>query len=133
MHVYKDRLGTRMKDEAIVALVSDRSYAKRSFQSEIVARWKRLIPADQFALFFLDELVADPKALRARVISFVGGDPDKPSADLPPDFNRKEGKSSLPLSEQLGHMLAERLSDELKACADMFGGPAEDWPKRYGL
>lgn len=133
MHVYKDRLGERMKDEAIVKLLDERSYAKRSFQSEIVARWKRLVPADRFALFFLDDLVADPVSLRTRVIAFLGGDPDKPSGDLPADFNRKQGKSSLPLSERLAHMLAERLSDELKACADLFGGPAAAWPGRYGL
>jgi hypothetical protein len=34
---------------------------------------------------------------------------------------------------RLQAMVAERLADEIRACAAALGGPAEAWPARYGL
>ncbi len=133
MHVNKERLDAGMREKTVAGLLSKSNYQKRSYQSAIFARWKRFVPADRLALFFFDDLVADPAGLRRRIISFIGGDPEKSSGDLPADFNRKALKSSIPMPDSLKHLVAARLAGELKACAAAFGGPAEAWPQLYGL
>jgi Sulfotransferase family len=133
MHVYKERLGGEIDEKAVVDLLSETSYRKRSFQSGIVKRWKGLVAPDRFSLYFFDDLVGDSAGLRRRIVSFLGGDPDKPSGELPPDFNRKAGKSSVPMPEPLKRVISERLAGELRDCAAAFGGPAKAWPALYGL
>jgi len=133
MHVYKERLDAGMREKTVARLLSKSNYQKRSYQSEIFARWKRFVPADRLALYFFDDLVANPAELRRQIISFLGGDPDKPSGDLPPDFNRKDRKSSAPMPESIKQLVAARLAGELRACAAAFGGPADAWPRLYGL
>ena len=133
MHVYKERIDAGMGEKTVAKLLSKSNYQKRSYQSVIFARWKRFVPADHLALYFFDDLVADPAGLRRRIISFLGGAPDKPSGDLPPDFNRKDSKSPAPMPDPMKHLVAARLAGELRACAAAFGGPAEAWPRLYGL
>ncbi len=54
-----------------------------------VARWRDAGRADMFGLFFFDDLRTDAIGLRRNVLSFLGGDPNKPSGALAAGFNRK--------------------------------------------
>jgi hypothetical protein len=47
--------------------------------------------------------------------------------------NRKAREEKLPLSERVRSVLVEHFSDELGACARLFGGHAEAWAARYGV
>jgi Sulfotransferase family len=105
----------------------------RSFPSEIVTRWRRQLPVEQFALYFFDDLKRDSTTLRARVITFLGGDPHKKSGELPPGYNPKAQKQKLNFSESARRHVAEFFESELKRCATELGGPAADWPNRYGF
>jgi len=96
------------------------------------ARWQR-VSADRFGLFFFDDLKSDATGLRRRIIAFLGGDPDKPSGALSPDFNRKSRDPKVPMSDEVRDHLIALLGDQVRAAAAEFGGPAEEWPKRYGL
>jgi hypothetical protein len=109
------------------------SHANRSYQTQIVTRWRQLVPAKDFGLFLFDDLVADAAGFRRRVLSFLGGDPDKPSGDLPPGFNRKSSRLKRPLSAAFRQLLAQWMADELRESAREFGGSATAWPKKYGL
>ncbi|MCP4383823.1 MAG: sulfotransferase [Hyphomicrobiales bacterium] len=133
MHVHKERLAGRLNTAKVVALLDEGRYRKRSFQSEIVARWKRFVSPDRIVLLLFDDLAVDAANLRRRVVSLLGGDPDKPSGSLPPDFNRKMGKSSVPMPEDLRRMVAARLAGEIHACAEAFGGAAKNWPAANGV
>ena len=101
--------------------------------SENVARWRRFTPENQFRLFYFDDLKTDAADLRARIINFIGGDPDKPSGPLPPNFNRKGSHAKVEMSDEVKELLIDVFADELRASAVEFGGIAEEWPKRYGL
>lgn len=101
--------------------------------SENVGRWRRITPESQFRLYFFDELKADPADLRARIITFLGGDPSKPSGPLPANFNRKSSHAKVEMSDQVKDLLIGIFADELRASAVEFGGIAKEWPKRYGL
>ncbi len=133
MHVHKTRLNGDLSDDEVVALLDVKRYRLRSLQSEIVARWRGIVPPERFALFLFDELAVDPVGFRRRAIALLGGDPDKASGDLPPGFNRKKGKSSVAMPENLRRLVAARLANEIHACAEAFGGAAKTWPAQNGV
>lgn len=108
-------------------------FRARSYPSEIVRRWRRQVSPDRFAVYFFDDLKRDPVRLRASIITSLGGDPNQSSGELPPDYNAKARKEKLTLAESTRKHLADFFKDELRACATELGGPAADWPNRYGF
>jgi Sulfotransferase family len=104
----------------------------RSHPSVIVARWRRHVAPERFGLFFFDDLKNQPVELRRSIIAFLGGDPDRAHNRLRPKDNRNPGKKP-PLSKEVQIHLAKFFARELRACAAELGGPAAEWPARYGL
>lgn len=98
-----------------------------------VHRWREASGDDRFGLFFFDDLKTDAAGLRHRIITFLGGDPAKPSGALSPDFNRKSRDPKVVMSQQVRDHLISVLGEEVKLAASEFGGPAAAWPKKYGL
>ena len=103
-----------------------------SHPSKIVARWKRYVHPELFRVYFFDDLRKNPAGLRRFVLSFLGADPEKPSGRLRADYN-SEAKEKLRLTDKVRSHVAEFFKEELKACAAELGGPATDWPARYGF
>jgi sulfotransferase family protein len=104
-----------------------------SYPSKIVARWRRHVPPDLFRLYFFDDLERSPAELRRVIFHFLGADPDKPSGRIRPDDNRDAGRQKLRLTDRVRSRLAHFFKDELLACARELGGPASQWPARYGF
>jgi hypothetical protein len=105
----------------------------RSYPSKIVARWRRYVSADRFRVFFFDDLTRDPAGLRDAIIGFLGGDAAKGSGPLAADHNTKAKQERLVLGEKVRAHMARFFEQELIASAAELGGPAADWPRRYGL
>jgi hypothetical protein len=105
----------------------------RSYPSKIVARWQRHVRPDLFHIYFFDDLERDPAGLRRSILSFLGADPRKPSGRLSPGYNTQAGTEKLPLTDKVRSALAQFFEEELKACAAELGGPAKQWPARYGF
>src|SRR5881296_599606 len=105
----------------------------RSYPSAVVMRWKRYVHPDRFRIYFFDDLQRDPTELRRSIFDFLGADPDKPCDRLKADYNTWAGMEKLPLTNQVRSHLAHFFKKELKACAARLGGPAKEWPARYGL
>jgi hypothetical protein len=105
----------------------------RSYPSAVVARWKRHVRPEQFRVYFFDDLRSNPAELRRSILRFLGADPDKPSTRLTADYNSWTMMEKLPLSTEVRAHLAKFFKKELKACAARLGGPARDWPARYGF
>lgn len=103
-----------------------------SHPSKIVARWKRYVHLELLRVYFFDDLQKNPAGLRRFVLSFLGADPEKPSGRLRADYN-SEAKEKLQLTDKVRSHVAEFFKEELKACAAELGGPATDWPARYGF
>jgi hypothetical protein len=106
---------------------------RRSYPSRVLQRWRQHAPQAQFRYFFFDDLSSNPDATRAAILRYLGADPEKSSGDLSADYNRKANTQKLALPESIKAVLVEHFKDELRACADLFGGPAREWPERYGL
>ena len=105
----------------------------RSYPSAVVARWKRYVDPEQFRVYFFDDLQRNPAELRRSILRFLGADPDKPSGRLNADYNSWTRMEKLPLTNKVRSHLARYFKKELKTCAARLGGPARDWPARYGF
>jgi hypothetical protein len=105
----------------------------RSYPSVVVARWKRHVHSEQFHVYFFDDLQSNPIGLRRSILRFLGADPDKPSGRLTPDYNSWTQMERLQLTNEVRSHLAQFFKKELKTCAARLGGPARDWPARYGF
>jgi hypothetical protein len=105
----------------------------RSHPSKIVARWRRYVDPALFRIYFFDDLKRDPAALRRSILEFLGGDPAQSSGELPADYNSKARLEKLELTGNVRGRMAEFFKGELKACARELGGPALEWPARYGF
>jgi hypothetical protein len=105
----------------------------RSYPSAVVARWKRYVHSERFRVYFFDDLQRNPSELRRSILYFLGADPDKPGRRVTPDYNSWAGMEKLPLTDQVRSHLAQFFKKELKTCAARLGGPARDWPARYGF
>src|SRR5690606_22158077 len=69
MHMRRGTVERGLDARMVNRLLRERFVAARSYPSEIVARWRRHVPQDRFALYLFDELVADADGLRARVLT----------------------------------------------------------------
>ena len=105
----------------------------RSYPSAIVARWKRYVHPDQFRIYFFDDLQRNPAELRRSILHFLGADPDKPSRRVTADYNSWARMEKLLLTDKVRSHVARFFKKELKTCARRLGGPARDWPARYGF
>jgi len=105
----------------------------RSHPSKIVKRWRRYVRPDLFRIYFFDDLKENAAELRHTILSFLGANPDKPSGPLKPDYNGQGGKEKLPLTDKVRECVAQFFEEELKDCAAELGGPAKQWPAKYGL
>ena len=104
-----------------------------SYPSRVVARWKRYVHPDLFRTYFFDDLERDPAELRRSILDFLGADPNKQGGRLKADYNSDRGKKKLRLSEKVRSHVAQFFKEELKLCAAELGGPARNWPGRYGF
>ncbi|PYK11968.1 MAG: hypothetical protein DME65_05585 [Verrucomicrobia bacterium] len=105
----------------------------RSHPSKIVARWKRYVRPDLFRVYFFDDLEKNPAELRRSLLLFLGADPNKACGRLKPDENLDARSDKLRFTDKVRSRVARFFEQELKACAAELGGPAKQWPTRYGF
>jgi hypothetical protein len=119
--------------EEVIRNLRSPGVSSRSYPSKIVARWRRHVHPDLFRLYFFDDLERSPTELRRSILHFLGADRNKPSGGLRADHNSSAGKEKLPLTDKVRSQVAQFFKDELRACARELGGPAREWPARYGF
>jgi len=110
-----------------------RGLLRRSYPSAVVARWKGHVHPDRFRVYFFDDLQRNPAELRRSIISFLGADPDRATGRMPTEHNSWAKMEKLLLTDKVRSHLAQFFKKELKTCAARLGGPARNWPARYGF
>lgn len=111
--------------------LASRTARGRSFPSEIHARWSDVFGPERIHVDFLDHVASDPAGVRRRLLAFLGvpasGEPDPERLR----FNRKSDYPKRPMTAAAERVLVACFRDELRRCAERFGGPAEVWLDRY--
>jgi hypothetical protein len=115
----------------MMSFLRDERVASRSHPSRIFARWSDQIPAERIFVGFFDQLASEPDVLRADVLRFLGV--GSSASGIEAGFDRKRDQLRVRCPPEMQRRLADWFSDELHACAATFGGPAIEWPLRYGL
>jgi hypothetical protein len=105
----------------------------RSHPSKIVARWKRYVRPDLLRVYFFDDLEKNPAELRRSILLFLGADPNMPKGGFKADDNQDARREKLRFTDKVRSRVAQFFEQELKACAAELGGPAKQWPARYGF
>jgi len=105
----------------------------RSYPSAVVARWRRYVRPEKFCVCFFDDLQSNPAELRRSILRFLNANADKAGSRLAADYNSWATMEKLPLTNKIRSHLAKFFENELKTCAARLGGPAKDWPARYGF
>ena len=108
--------------------------SKRSFATVIYQNWCRHFDASQIGIVFFDDIVNSPGVARQSVLEFFDlQDSGSPAVKVASDFNRKAENPKRPMSDEMRAFLVDAFRQEMLQCAKMFGGPAEQWPGRYGI
>jgi len=109
------------------------SLLPHSRATQTLENWKAAAPSLLFRHFLFDDIAREPERTRREILEFLNADPGKPSAHLPPGYNRKAGRTPLAMPVAIRDVLRDRLAGEVRACASLLGGSARDWPALYGL
>lgn len=117
----------------VAGILAEEAAEARSDPVRIAERWRRHISDDRFLLTFFDDLKADSDAVRTRIAQFLGIDPGLFPASVPANWDSKADMRRLSLSPFMRERLSVHFADVLRACAATFGGPAANWPAKYGL
>lgn len=106
---------------------------KEAFATSTLRRWQENAPTLQLRHFLFDDVIDHPAAVRRDILAFLGADPRRRSGRIPVHFNRKASQEKMELTEGIERMLVAEMADEVRTCAEVFGGAAKNWPARYGL
>lgn len=115
--------------ETMIETLKRHHFAQVSFPSDAFIRWSSIFPT---RYFFLEDVATDPEKLRSEIFAYFGATLDPPLT-LPASYNDKAGRRRVPMTEPLRTALIDHFGQELLRCAEMFGGPANAWPKNYGI
>lgn len=104
---------------------------EQSDYASILQRWRAVFPAEQMLVACFDEIVADPKALLARICRFLGigdipGPPD--AADTATKVNASFVK---PMPAVLQSMLIAHYAPMISRLAETEGGYVRRWLSSY--
>jgi hypothetical protein len=114
-------------------LENNPSFMRTSFPSAVVKAWREAAPDLSLRTFLLDDIREKPNEVRREILLYLGADPEKQSGDLGAGHNKKASSQKLDLKPAIRAQLIDLFADEIRACANLFGGQAKTWPERYGL
>lgn len=126
MRLRRGDLKGRADATAVRRFAAREGVMQRSRQSVAVRRWRQAVPSGSFALYFFDDLVADPASLRRDILAFLGASPDV-SIPIDVGFNRKSDLRKVEMTRDIHAAIRGIFAEELEACAEDFGGHAVDW------
>jgi hypothetical protein len=113
-------------------LIEKKGTRTRSFATRLWKDWTAAAGPERVSFYFFDDIAAEPARVRAAIIDRLGGDPAQPSA-IPLDYNRHVFGEKLPMTDTIRGHLVSHFREELLAGAEIFGGHAKEWARRYGL
>ena len=120
--------------ETIVQFLCSTRVGRVSFATVIYENWSRHFDPSQISVVFFEDIVESPAAVLKRFREDLGLPGSVLGSDRARvDFNRKANRLKGEMGDEVRAVLVDTFRDEMLRCAEMFGGPAEHWPRRYGI
>ena len=130
MRLRRGDIGESRDVDALRAFAARKGVKRRSSPSTTVRRWRKVLPPDQFALCFFEDVIAHPDRLRRDILTFLGASAEANLA-VPSNFNRKSNLQKFAMNDVQRQTIADIFKAELEACAEELGGPAVGWADAY--
>jgi hypothetical protein len=119
--------------QALRKVIVSAPFLDCSFPALTTRTWRQHFGRERLFIGFFDDLQERPAWLRARIFEFVGIAPDDATVQLAVDHNPNPTVWKPEMTTAIRETLVDHFRDELHRCADELGGPACNWPGRYGL
>jgi hypothetical protein len=117
--------------DTLLPSLAKRRREMKSLPSALWKRWSSEIPEDHIRYWFFDDICSRPNEVVDEICGFLEIKPG-PGA-LPANHNSKQGNQKVNMPDHIRERLVEYYAEEIKACADVFGGHAITWrEKRLG-
>lgn len=91
--------------------------------------WTEVFDPKDVLVLTLDEIREEPDAACARLCRFLGLNPDPQAFTGEANINTKAERAKCEIPGFVDELLTDALSDELQACARVFGGRASAYPQ----
>ena len=107
---------------------------RRSFPTVIYKNGSRHFDPSQISVVFFEDIVKSPEAVIKRFREDLGLTGTVAGNDRAAvDFNRKATQLKREMTDEVRVILVDTFRNEILDCAEKFGGPSENWPRRYGI
>jgi hypothetical protein len=117
---------------AVNALLVSPEFALRSFPTQTAERWRKFFGREHVFIGQFEDLQTRADWLLGQILEFLRLEPAAVK-ELAPDHDRKAGAWKPTMTSGIRERLAEHFSDELRRCAQEFGGHAAHWASKYGV
>ena len=126
MHVRKKKIPESLLSDwqGLRAHVSRSSYRLRSHPTRSWAAWQGAF-GPRARVWLFDDIVSEPDRVRHEIAAHLCL--TDPQFARPANFNRKASKQKYSFSPEVEEGLFTLLGDEIRACAQVFGGAATAW------
>lgn len=108
-------------------------FASGSYPARTYRKWRSFFPEDQMKTFHLEDVVSAPEATRADVLTFLSATTTGGASEDSLSHNSKAGRPRQTMTDGVQAFLVASFEEELRDCARLFGGRAEQWLTKYGL
>lgn len=110
-------------------VLSKSAYLQRMYPTKIWGKWATFFDSSAMNFWFIEDIASTPYDTVKRITTFLGGFTlaDAPRAEV----NTKATNKKLPLSDEVRTELVRIFSDEISACAELFGSHATSWKEKY--
>lgn len=114
--------------DTLLPLLAKRKREMKSLPSALWKRWSAEIPAERIRYWFFDDICSRPDEVVDEICGFLGIKPG--SGALPANHNSKQGNQKIDMPDHIREKLVEYYAEEIKACAEVFGGHAVKWREK---
>ena len=116
--------------EVAIAHANRKGVVEKSSYLRTIEKLERVFPRQQIHYGFFDEIASSPETFLARILSFLGVDPQVAAPTLPAGPIGSSAAGTRPPIEFERHLAARYLNDVGRLCQH-FEGPPQLWRARY--
>jgi hypothetical protein len=126
----KGGTGSHLTIENAIAWMHTPGCVARSSYVDTIMRLEGIFPSSQLYFCFFEDLRDRPQGLAARILTFLGADPNEVNEmEFPEAVNVAAGRKPIPAAVK--REMAQEYLPMVRQLCDRFSGPPQKWCARY--